>query len=232
VETTDALMLIYFCAILLAFCVTSLTRGFLAGIGAAFLTALLPLIIAIWIIAVPFMYSSLFFEKRTEARILTGDILNWSKAVQERQWGLIQYQKEQWELMKTTHIGDLLIFYVNEPVGGVIGFGKLKEKKYFNLPFTTSSEKSQKIKDSSKLIFDIVYCLPENEWHIHQIPLLGYKGVYTDQKKINACRSKAYFQDIIDRANVKWGVEIIWKSKKSVPGNPAVSIVKKFLGFG
>lgn len=55
-----------------------------------------------------------------------GSPVNWKEAFEKGNiWGLRQKQKRRWEALKEN---DVIIFYVTESVGGLVGYGSVQTK--------------------------------------------------------------------------------------------------------
>lgn len=76
-------------------------------------------------------------------------------------WGLKPRQKGRWEQVK---VGDILVFYVTRPVGGVIGYGVAHQKLKQDRPFWPEEIAKDEVIWPYRIVFDVGNCLPDEEW--------------------------------------------------------------------
>ena len=132
--------------------------------------------------------------------ILVGNEENWETALQDGIWGTRKNLKNRWDKIKK---GDILVFYVSRPVGGVIGFGTVETKFKQNIPLWKDEIRANKVIYPFRFEFRIDYALPPNEWRNKRISV-GDLHIST-WAGINSLPSKEKFSKLIERSKQLWG---------------------------
>jgi len=132
--------------------------------------------------------------------VLVGNEENWETALQDGIWGTRKNLKNRWDKIKK---GDILVFYVSRPVGGVIGFGTVETKFKQNIPLWKDEIRANKVIYPFRFEFRIDYALPPNEWRNKRISV-GDLHIST-WAGINSLPSKEKFSKLIERSKQLWG---------------------------
>jgi hypothetical protein len=79
----------------------------------------------------------------------------------EHKWGFEPHHEAIWERMST---GDVLLFYVGKPVKGIVGFGRVANKKREETPFWSHECAQGKAIWPLRVYLDYVEVLPHDLW--------------------------------------------------------------------
>jgi len=103
--------------------------------------------------------------------LVVGSPHNWRTAFDHKNiWGLKQTQRHLWEGLT---IGDVLLFYVTNPVSGIIGNGTVRTKFRQNQPLWPQEIKEKKVIWPLRFEFDVERCLPFDKWQAFKISSRG-----------------------------------------------------------
>ena len=133
--------------------------------------------------------------------ILCGKPENWNIALKDGIWGLTPKLKGKWKFLKE---GDWLFFYANNPVVGVIGFGKMQAKFNQNQPLWPDEISKGEVLYPYRFEFQSEYVLPETEWKSKKIKINLPIGFYSG---INLIDDQAIIDELRERLGKQWGVE-------------------------
>ena len=87
---------------------------------------------------------------------------NWETAFKHGNiWGLKERQRHLWESLNE---GDTLLFYVTQPIGGIVGRGVLRTKFKQNRPLWPQELRENRLIWPLRFEFDVESCLPPDEW--------------------------------------------------------------------
>jgi predicted RNA-binding protein len=101
--------------------------------------------------------------------LVVGSKRNWEIAFAQRNiWGLKRTQRLLWESIEEK---DKIILYVTQPVGGVIGFGKVKTKFIQDKPLWPDELKNKEVIWPLRFEFDVDFCLPPDKWKDEKVTL-------------------------------------------------------------
>jgi hypothetical protein len=81
-------------------------------------------------------------------------------------WGLRPRQKHRWENLAEN---DIVLFYVTEPIAGVIGYGSVQAKFVQDKPLWFDEVKEGKVIWPLRFEFNVDYCLPPDKWEVDRI---------------------------------------------------------------
>ena len=96
-----------------------------------------------------------------------GSPSNWMEAFAKGNiWGLRQRQKRRWENLAEN---DIVLFYVTEPVAGIIGYGSVQTKFTQDQPLWFDEIKEGKVIWPLRFEFNVDYCLPPDKWEADRI---------------------------------------------------------------
>ncbi len=114
--------------------------------------------------------------------LLVGSPQNWETAFYHGNiWGLRQSQKRLWENLGEK---DIVLFYATNPVGGIIGHGRVRTKMRQNQPLWPQEVIESKVIWPLRFEFDVDYCLPPVQWKTKRIfsrelfPKKGFQSLY------------------------------------------------------
>jgi predicted RNA-binding protein len=94
--------------------------------------------------------------------LVVGSKKNWEIAFAHRNiWGLKRTQRLLWESIEEK---DKIILYATQPVGGVIGYGKVRTKFVQDKPLWPDEIKNNKVIWPLRFEFDVEFCLPPKKW--------------------------------------------------------------------
>ena len=94
--------------------------------------------------------------------LVVGSRENWETAFKHGNiWGLKERQRHLWESLNE---GDTLLFYVTQPIGGIVGRGVLRTKFKQNRPLWPQELRENRLIWPLRFEFDVESCLPPNEW--------------------------------------------------------------------
>lgn len=100
--------------------------------------------------------------------VLAGNERNWHTGIDKRVWGLEPKWEYQWKKMQE---GDPIAFYVGAPVNGVVGFGKLANKRRdLSLVWPVELETNRAIYPL-RLDIQIEFVLPLEAWNSRRVEL-------------------------------------------------------------
>jgi len=126
--------------------------------------------------------------------LVVGKRQNWETAFKEGNiWGLKEAQQHLWESLNED---DILLFYVTQPVGGIIGYGVLRTKFRQNRPLWPQELREHKLIWPLRFEFDVKSCLPPDKWATTKLvskllwPRAGFQLVSQDvgRKLISSLR--------------------------------------------
>ena len=137
--------------------------------------------------------------------VLCGKPENWNIALKDGLWGLVPKGQGKWRYLKQ---GDLLYFYANSPITGVIGVGRLQAKFKQNVPLWPDEISKKEVLYPFRFEFQSEYVLPESDWKTKRIKVSLPIGFYSGTNLLDD-------QDIIDELQSalkkEWGVEIAYQ---------------------
>lgn len=94
--------------------------------------------------------------------LAVGSPYNWKTAFEHKSiWGLKQTQRHLWDRLNA---GDVLLFYVTNPVGGVVGYGTVGTKFRQDQPLWPQEVREGKVIWPLRFEFNVVHCPPQDEW--------------------------------------------------------------------
>ncbi len=115
--------------------------------------------------------AEMYQKKKANFWVLSGNSLeNWEKGIQDGIWGVRDkkvLQKYWDQLIK----GDILIFYVGKPIGGVIGFGRAETKFKQDKPLWPDEIRINGLIYPFRFEFKTEYCLPKGTWYERKISI-------------------------------------------------------------
>jgi len=119
--------------------------------------------------------------------LVVGKPQNWEVAFKNGNiWGLKETQRRLWESLNED---DVLLFYVTQPVGGIIGYGVLRTKFKQNRPLWPQELHEHKLIWPLRFEFDVESCLPPDKWATTKLvskllrPRAGFQLVSQDVGK-------------------------------------------------
>jgi predicted RNA-binding protein len=99
--------------------------------------------------------------------LVVGSKKNWEIAFSHRNiWGLRKTQRLLWENIEEK---DKIIFYVTQPVGGVIGYGRVRTKFIQDKPLWPDEIKIKEVIWPLRFEFDVEFCLPPDNWQSNKL---------------------------------------------------------------
>jgi len=94
--------------------------------------------------------------------LVVGTIQNWRTAFEHGNiWGLKETQRHLWQSLGEN---DGLLFYVTQPVGGIIGYGVVRTKFKQNQPLWPQELREHKVIWTLRFEFDVEFCLSPDKW--------------------------------------------------------------------
>lgn len=94
--------------------------------------------------------------------LVVGTIQNWHTAFEHGNiWGLKETQRHLWQSLGEN---DGLLFYVTQPVGGIIGYGVVRTKFKQNQPLWPQELREHKVIWTLRFEFDVEFCLSPDKW--------------------------------------------------------------------
>jgi len=130
--------------------------------------------------------------------LVVGKSQNWGIAFKKGNiWGLKENQRHLWESLSE---GDILLFYVTRPVGGIIGYGVLHTKFKQNRPLWPQELSEGKLIWPLRFEFDVEWCLPPDKWTTNKLvsklvwPRAGFQllGKHIGEELISSLRAQSY----------------------------------------
>lgn len=99
--------------------------------------------------------------------LVVGSKENWDTAFKHRNiWGLRKTQRLLWESINEK---DRLLFYATQPVGGIIGYGRVRTKFIQDKPLWPDELKSNEVIWPLRFEFDVEFGLPPDKWKSEKI---------------------------------------------------------------
>lgn len=99
--------------------------------------------------------------------MIVGSPSNWMEAFAKGNiWGLRQRQKRRWENLAEN---DIILFYVTQPVAGIIGYGSAQTKFIQDQPLWFDEIKDGKVIWPLRFEFNVDYCLPPDRWQLDRV---------------------------------------------------------------
>jgi predicted RNA-binding protein len=99
--------------------------------------------------------------------LIVGSKKNWDIAFQNRNiWGLKNTQRHLWEEIKEN---DKVLFYLTIPVGGVIGYGRVRTKFIQDKPLWPEEVEKRKVIWPLRFEFDVEFCLSPDKWKSEKV---------------------------------------------------------------
>ena len=93
--------------------------------------------------------------------VLSGNEDNWERGLNEGVWGVTEKLKSEWEKLEKN---DDLIFYCSNPISGIIGHAKARNKFKQDKPLWREEVKQNRVIWPYRFDFETVYVLPRTEW--------------------------------------------------------------------
>lgn len=101
--------------------------------------------------------------RSTKAWLAVGSSQNWHTAFDFNGiWGLKTTQRHYWEVISENE--DLVFFYANAPVSGVVGYGVVRTKLYQHSPLWPDERARNEVIWPLRFEFDVISCLPPASW--------------------------------------------------------------------
>jgi len=99
--------------------------------------------------------------------LVVGSPHNWKTAFEQKNiWGLKRTQRHLWERLNEK---DVLLFYVTNPVSGIIGHGIVRIKFHQDQPLWPQEIEEKKVIWPLRFEFSVEHCLPNNKWQTFRI---------------------------------------------------------------
>jgi len=136
--------------------------------------------------------------------VLSGNSLeNWEKGIQDGIWGVRDKKvlRKYWDQMSK---GDILIFYVGKPIGGVIGFGRAEAKFKQDRPLWPDEIRTNELIYPFRFEFKTEYCLAKETWHEKKISIRDLKIGYW--AGLNPLKDRDAIKNLNARIKESWGV--------------------------
>ena len=145
-------------------------------------------------------------KKKVNFWVLSGNSLeNWEKGVEDGIWGVRDKKglRRFWERLSK---GDILIFYVGKPIGGVIGFARAEAKFKQDKPLWPDEIRKKQIIYPFRFEFKTEYCLPKDAWHQKKITIRDLKiGFWAG---LNPLRDRNAIKALSNRMKQTWNVKL------------------------
>lgn len=94
--------------------------------------------------------------------LIIGAPKNWEEAFQKGNlWGFSQRNEHLWN---TIEEGDVIFFYATDPIGGVLGYGKVKTKFRQTQPLWSAEIEQNRVRWPLRIEFDVEYALSLERW--------------------------------------------------------------------
>lgn len=94
--------------------------------------------------------------------LVVGSKKNWDTAFQHRNiWGLRKTQRILWESISEK---DKVLFYATQPIGGIIGHGRVRTKFVQDKPLWPDELKNNEVIWPLRFEFDVEFCIPPDKW--------------------------------------------------------------------
>lgn len=107
--------------------------------------------------------------------LVVGSPEHWQVAFEnENIWGLQNTKKRWWERVTE---GDGLVFYATRPVGGAIGFGKVRTKCKQDKPLWPKEVQSRRVLWPLRFEFDVDFCFPPDLWKSSKLDLAALRAI-------------------------------------------------------
>jgi len=141
--------------------------------------------------------------------LVVGKPQNWEVAFKSGNiWGLKETQRHLWESLNED---DVLLFYVTQPVGGIIGYGVLRTKFKQNRPLWPQELHEHKLIWPLRFEFDVESCLPPDKWTTNKLvskllwPRAGFQLVSQNIGKelISSLRAQKYSAQVTKVSPIK-----------------------------
>ena len=137
--------------------------------------------------------------------ILTGDIANWRKGLEDRIWGVREGNLKQfWQKLSQN---DVLLFYVKAPIKGLIGFGKCGAKFKQDKPLWPDEIAENKLIYPYRWEFKVIYSLPAHEWKNKKINIADLS--INTRAGLSSVKSKEAIEKACERVHESWKINII-----------------------
>jgi len=163
--------------------------------------------------------------------LVVGSTINWMTAFEKGNiWGLKERQRHLWENLNE---GDILLFYVTQPVQGIIGSGILRTKFKQNQPLWPQELSEHKLIWPLRFEFDVESCWPPDDWIIKKLvsrelwPRAGFQPLSQNvgEKLLNSLRPAEYYKPIVEPLHIKDAPElepILDRSKDPLPSHDKI----------
>ena len=130
--------------------------------------------------------------------LVVGSRENWETAFKHGNiWGLKERQRHLWESLNE---GDTLLFYVTQPIGGIVGQGVVHTKIKQNRPLWPQELREHKLIWPLRFEFDVESCLPPDKWSNKKLvsklvwPRTGFQlvGQNVGEELVSSLRVQGY----------------------------------------
>ena len=99
--------------------------------------------------------------------LVVGTKNNWDIAFKHKNiWGLRKTQRLLWETIVEK---DKVLFYATNPIGGIIGYGRVRTKFVQDKPLWPDEIKNNEVIWPLRFEFDVEFCLPPDNWKNNKI---------------------------------------------------------------
>jgi predicted RNA-binding protein len=143
--------------------------------------------------------------------VLSGSLNNWDKGISDNIWGVRVGLKKSWEKLQK---GDMLIFYVTNPISGVIGIGSVEDIFEQKNPLWPDEIKENKVIYPYRFEFKVLYIVPKPNWNENKINIKDLKINY--RAGLNPLANKESIKTFLERIDTSWNTkfgEIIKEEK-------------------
>lgn len=89
-------------------------------------------------------------------------------------WGLQSTKRRWWDRIAE---GDALVFYVNRPVGGAVGIGKIRTKFKQDRPLWPREIQNERVLWPLRFEFDVDFCFPPDKWVASRLKIDALRAV-------------------------------------------------------
>lgn len=158
--------------------------------------------------------------------VLTGNEENWETAINGNVWGLREKHNlaRYWNRLQK---GDLLLFYAQSPISGVIGIGETESKFKQDKPLWADEIRKGTVIYPYRFGFKILGIISPERWKIDAVKINDLR-VWT-RGGINAVTNPSTIGTLLERIKERWDLPESMVSVEAVPVKKEVAEPKKSL---
>jgi predicted RNA-binding protein with PUA-like domain len=142
-----------------------------------------------------------------EVWVAVGSAQNSRTSFKNNKWGVNSRLRGAWEKIA---VGDLMVFYVTNPVGGIVGVASVEGKAEEELMLWRDEYAVGRVLYPFRVNFKPIFVLEEERWSTDKVTIKGLR--ISVQSGINHVKNEDALKILLNRVSKSWGIRVGSKS--------------------